>query len=353
MSRPRPSLKTSLLLMALASASAHTSATERVASEDLVDYVARRLSTLPASEAANSNGLRFQVEINRVLTQVHIQQRSNISVAGEATTQYQGWLAAAPAIFIQHAQRFYILLPQGERLERYRFARNTPGYRYRASARQRSPGLSALTEQMASAKQRRSLTAPTRTPGPQRLRVYVFIHDDIGARDEGDINADYFSWWSADLLQRLNDKISDIEMNYVLNQPGTTDYPYRRRGAEGLNEWRSRAEHNVAQQGGFRLDDDKEKSTKFLLLTASDPGYGGSAIVANRGRASIASWRDVQTPAHVLGHTLGATHAAAEIRYRNGWWCETNMINPSLDLRQRCRTYSDANIENIRNYFGQ
>ena len=351
MPRPLPSLKISLLLMALASASTPTRATERVASEDLVDYVARRLPALPDSGSSADGGLRFQVEINRAPAQVRIQQRSNISVAGANSAHYQGWLGDAPAFFIHNDHQFYMLLPQGERLKRYRFTRHQPGYRYRASARR--PGKALASERITGSKPRRSLSAMDAASGAQRLRVYVFLHDDLGVRGYGDVHADYFSWWSADLLQRLPDKISHIEMNYIRKQPGSTDFPYREPGVAGLDEWGGRAWRFAAQQGGFSFDDDAEKRTKFLLLTASGPDHGRTAIAVNGGTVAIASWRDVQTPAHVLGHTLGATHAEAEIRYRNGWWCETNMVNPSLDLRQRCRTYSDANIENIRNYFGQ
>ncbi|HVI55015.1 MAG TPA: hypothetical protein VM621_08185 [Luteibacter sp.] len=177
---------------------------------------------------------------------------------------------------------------------------------------------------------------------PNRLTFHLMLHDDVGHLSSQHIHAGYVAWWLADLLRNVV-RGERVDVLYSQGMRGVTDLPYQYIGS--LYNW-SDAVRNFAYENRIP----RTYKHKYLLIVNGmpEPGlYGRSWQKGSEGIASIGGrYPEI---AHQLGHLLGATHANAEVRY-SGWWCETNMIAPSLALRSNCYGYSAANMRLINDY---
>lgn len=202
----------------------------------------------------------------------------------------------------------------------------------------------------------------------QPLRVFFFLHDDLVQPIKTDqmawiygrgpaapvslgdlieeIHAAHVAWW-LDELERDLIPGEPIRVVYRAGMPGLTDARY---GAETtLTDWA----FALGQQASrYKLPWLASFRHKFVLLVPGSvaPGIAGKAHI--EGAAAVASLADrYSTVAHELGHTLGASHDDAEVRFAGLWWCQTTMyawVNPFLTS---CLAYSQANRERIRDYY--
>jgi hypothetical protein len=318
---------------------------ESLAATQVVDYVERQLSDLGECP---EEGIRFRVEINGRRVQLVMLKKLDITVVGSALRTYRGSVDGRPATFVKDTDQLIVVLPGATEPERLVFDRE-PGSGPRRVVEAR--GRESVPVNRPRLRRPRSVALAE----PKPLRIYVFIHDDVGTTSWGSIHADYFSWWARDLQERLGSVIGEVQINFVSGMRGVTDMNYRslpntfESRFEAFDGFIDRAMRIVTSRGLHRQPDYSPSRTKFILLTRHKI-FGKSGIGQHEGDAAFATMSSYYTPAHELGHTLGAMHEAGEVRYQNAWWCETNMVSPSLDIRTACRVYSEANIANIRAY---
>lgn len=176
---------------------------------------------------------------------------------------------------------------------------------------------------------------------PNRLTFHLMLHDDVDMTSQH-IHAGYVAWWLAD-LQRNVMHGKKVDVLYSQRIPGVTDMRYHYMGS--LHDWSDVIGDYAREQHIPRT-----YKHKFLLVVKGtpEPGrYGRSWQKGSDGIASV-SGRYPEL-AHQLGHLLGAKHSKAEVRF-GGWWCETNMLAPSLLVRSNCYVYSRENMRLIDDY---
>lgn len=177
------------------------------------------------------------------------------------------------------------------------------------------------------------------------LTVWVFPHDELVDISNEQLRLDYFDPWLAEMRE-----ITDlpVQIRFQRNVPGLTDLDYHADDpSQSLAAWSDAAWTWRRQQnapGGVLHN-------KYLLLTRLplDPGNETLGLAHQTGHAAIASIHSYATPGHELGHTLSATHEAAEVNF-NGWFCETYMFPTRLNVRSNCYRYSEENRANIARY---
>ncbi len=183
---------------------------------------------------------------------------------------------------------------------------------------------------------------PERAAKDDPLTINIFVHDDTDIVDGHDLYRDYLSWWLAELQEKI---VPDqaIKVDVVGRIRGVTDIKYG--GSASITRWTSVVAKLVEKQGFRRTHKDK-----YLLFTKNEisPGLSGVAL-RNKSEAIASKAGGYSIIAHELGHTLGALHEDAEIRY-GGWWCETNMYGNHSPFRSHCCVYSDKNRARIRDY---
>ncbi|WP_143136221.1 hypothetical protein [Burkholderia ubonensis] len=183
--------------------------------------------------------------------------------------------------------------------------------------------------------------------------LYVFVHDDMNNPSVTSIHATHFAWW-VEHMQRDVAPGLEISISYLYNKPGVTNMAYRNTGGSVLDVYLAFASNvrNYFGVAGRQLYFNDQHKHKALLLTKhplTSEVYG-YAVIGNE--YAIASSDPSITPAHELGHLFRAVHSDGEVRYRNGWWCETLMYSADLwsDFRSVCPEYSEKNKQRIRNY---
>jgi hypothetical protein len=172
------------------------------------------------------------------------------------------------------------------------------------------------------------------------LFLYIFVHDDIGLKDRSALHKDYFEWMQKDLESFTGRRVS---LQFIENTAPWTDFRYQGENVEKTHfEWA----RLVTQ---YRTDNNLPVNavSKYILLTRNTLNEHTLGVTKAKHYAAIASAANYTTPAHEIGHMLGGTHEAAEVLFKKGWWCETNIVatrNPTL---ANCYIYSDKNKQII------
>lgn len=178
------------------------------------------------------------------------------------------------------------------------------------------------------------------------LHFYVFLHDDIPQAERENISKDHFSWLRKDLESFTHRR---VYVDFIQNVAPITQYPYQGENLEKiLNGW----EHNVNDY----IDNNNlpmNNRTKYLLLTNTKINSVTLGVARDKRYAGIASVGNYSTAAHEIGHLLGGAHENAEVLFKAGWWCETNIFPTRINVRANCYHYSDKNKEAIAAYLSE
>ncbi|AVX25521.1 Uncharacterized protein ALO42_00814 [Pseudomonas syringae pv. atrofaciens] len=170
----------------------------------------------------------------------------------------------------------------------------------------------------------------------QPLTLYLVLHDDLSHHNTLELRQDYFAWLIKD-LESFTDRY--VRLAFIRDVPGLTDFAYQNDDVdETYYAWKNTMDRYV-------IDNDMERNatTKYLLLTQNKINSKTLGASEDKSYTGIASLETFTIPAHELGHMLGGTHEAAEVLYKGGWWCQTNIIESHEKIRSNCYVYSDAN----------
>ncbi|MBI6719388.1 hypothetical protein [Pseudomonas syringae] len=170
----------------------------------------------------------------------------------------------------------------------------------------------------------------------QPLTLYLVLHDDLSHHNTLELLQDYFAWLIKD-LESFTDRY--VQLAFIRDVPGLTDFAYQNDNVdETYYAWKNTMDRYV-------IDNDMERNatTKYLLLTQNKINSKTLGASEDKSYTGIASLETFAIPAHELGHMLGGTHEAAEVLYKGGWWCQTNIIESHEKIRSNCYVYSDAN----------
>ncbi|ALU62956.1 MULTISPECIES: hypothetical protein [Pseudomonas syringae group] len=170
----------------------------------------------------------------------------------------------------------------------------------------------------------------------QPLTLYLVLHDDLSHHNTLELRQDYFAWLIKD-LESFTDRY--VRLAFIRDVPGLTDFAYQNDDVdETYYAWKNTMDRYV-------IDNDMERNAtnKYLLLTQNKINSKTLGASEDKSYTGIASLETFTIPAHELGHMLGGTHEAAEVLYKGGWWCQTNIIESHEKIRSNCYVYSDAN----------
>ncbi|MCF5649806.1 hypothetical protein GIV49_09475 [Pseudomonas syringae] len=170
----------------------------------------------------------------------------------------------------------------------------------------------------------------------QPLTLYLVLHDDLSHHNTLELRQDYFAWLIKD-LESFTDRY--VRLAFIRDVPGLTDFAYQNDDVdETYYAWKTTMDRYV-------IDNDMERNAtnKYLLLTQNKINSKTLGASEDKSYTGIASLETFTIPAHELGHMLGGTHEAAEVLYKGGWWCQTNIIESHEKIRSNCYVYSDAN----------
>ena len=170
----------------------------------------------------------------------------------------------------------------------------------------------------------------------QPLTLYLVLHDDLSHHNTLELRQDYFAWLIKD-LESFTDRY--VRLAFIRDVPGLTDFAYQNDDVdETYYAWKNTMDRYV-------IDNDMERNAtnKYLLLTQNKINSKNLGASEDKSYTGIASLETFTIPAHELGHMLGGTHEAAEVLYKGGWWCQTNIIESHEKIRSNCYVYSDAN----------
>ncbi|MDU8502608.1 hypothetical protein RYB01_25955 [Pseudomonas syringae] len=169
------------------------------------------------------------------------------------------------------------------------------------------------------------------------LFFFLLIHDDVKETSDERLTQDYFAWLIKD-LESFTDR--RVHLQFVRNVPDVTDFQYKNENTDQTyGAWRSEINQYLKEQN-LPING----TSKYLLVTQSKMN---STTAGFNGNTGIASLETFTAPAHELGHMLGGTHELAEVIYKGGWWCETNLVATRQFVRANCYVYSDKNKQKI------
>ena len=181
--------------------------------------------------------------------------------------------------------------------------------------------------------------------GVSTAGFYMYLHDDLRGVSEKHVHAGYVAWWVAGMRRTL--AVSKIQAVYRRDIKGLTDLPYGYETA--LDDWTVAAEAQAERDGLLSVDG--RAWFKHMLITSGMPLPGAHGQAWVRGDQAIASIRGPYSViAHEFGHTLSASHEAAEIDWSNVWPCETNLYPYANALRSNCYRFTPANERRMRDY---
>ncbi|KIY41696.1 hypothetical protein TZ03_06200 [Pseudomonas sp. 10-1B] len=171
------------------------------------------------------------------------------------------------------------------------------------------------------------------------LVVTIFPHDELANVSDESIHKDYVQPWLEEMRKISN---HSIEIIFKRDVAGITDIPYEQMSPEETVNIFAKAAHPQ-----FRWQ-------KAILLARNPFGLNSERIetfgLAMIGHPyAIASLAAYSTLGHEQGHTMNATHEAAELRY-TPWPCESYVYPNRNPLRSNCYRYSDQNRATISNY---
>jgi hypothetical protein len=304
-----------------------------------------------ASEQRPAEGFSLPVTLDDRQTRANIVKRINVTIEGSRIETFSGQIDGQPALFIKSADSLHILSPDEAGMKRYTFSRGKT--QYQRSILDRAPRgvTSTANDEIIPQDAPPPLAKDGQARGgKKKLRVFAFLHDDVGMPQET-VYVNHLAWWAADLDNKLSDELNGIEIRYIANMPGYTNFDYYVSDSDTmLNKWKEKVQQYKLDNKVSQLPDYNLYTNKFILLTRNAYPNGVMGIAFVGGDSAWSSLLHSSTAAHELGHTLRANHESAEILYRNGWWCETNVYPEGFALRSACQIYSDANIERIKDY---
>ncbi|MGN6481568.1 reprolysin-like metallopeptidase [Luteibacter sp.] len=248
---------------------------------------------------------------------------------------YRATLNGRPAVLTRGGRRLDITLADGEDVETRVFEMEDG-----AASHELPEPLAVQRGDPTRERVRRS----AETPGePQTVDIHMFVHNDVtGYMTREAVHAGYVAWWLSDALRIL--PFARVDVRYHPPIQGLSDMPYMH--GHVLLDWMT-----VVEQWAGDEDLDDSHLRKYVLVTLAAPAPGVGGVAWQGGNAAVASIAGrYRILAHELGHMFGATHAAAEVQYRGGWWCESNMLATSSVFRSNCYRYSAENERRIRRY---
>jgi hypothetical protein len=183
---------------------------------------------------------------------------------------------------------------------------------------------------------------------PKPIVIVVIKHDDLKDYSTSQLYPDYFSWFKPELEKVAQRKVQ-IRIPPVGAHPSLSGFNYKQADARKATlEWWALVQElhiNTVQRGDL-----EQALTKILLLTRDNltSEVAGMAIINSH--AAIASITQYRTPAHEIGHMLGATHDDGAIEY-DGWWHHSIMFDDDFaSFRGNSYRFTEKNRANIRNY---
>lgn len=190
------------------------------------------------------------------------------------------------------------------------------------------------------------------------ITIVVIIHNDLLDYPRDKLYQDYFSWLATE-LEDISQRPVFIQMSDKDEVPELSNYNYRNpdmdAAAKGWQQIVRDLYNTISKQESFHSD-----LVKILLLTRYNinetlwgllGGIGGVAY--RKGYAGIAAITSHHTPAHEIGHMLGATHEDSEVHY-DGWWHDSIMLtDQGSPFRGNRFRFSDKNRQNIRDYLAK
>ncbi|MGV8916823.1 MAG: hypothetical protein ACOH2R_03305 [Pseudomonas sp.] len=178
------------------------------------------------------------------------------------------------------------------------------------------------------------------------LFFYVFIHDDIPLHERDTLRQDYFTWLLKDLESFTGRR---VYLELIQNSGPLTSFRYQGEDLYSmLDDWTKLV--NVYRNSNNLPINIR---SKYLLLTKSPINNHALGYAGFKYPTGVASLGSYPAAAHELGHMLGGVHEAAEVLFKNGWWCETNLVATRVPLRANCYHYSDENKKAIAAYLSE
>ncbi|KPY74667.1 hypothetical protein ALQ00_05091 [Pseudomonas syringae pv. tomato] len=172
------------------------------------------------------------------------------------------------------------------------------------------------------------------------LFFFLLIHDDVKETSDERLVEDYFAWLIKDLESFTGRR---VHLQFIRNVPDVTDFQYKNENTDQTyGAWRSEINQYLKEQN-LPING----TSKYLLVTQSRMNSTTAGFATLGGNTGIASLETFTAPAHELGHMLGGTHELAEVIYKGGWWCETNLVATRQSIRANCYFYSDQNKQKI------
>ncbi|MHC8329792.1 zinc metalloprotease [Pseudomonas sp. LB1P83] len=206
-----------------------------------------------------------------------------------------------------------------------------------------------MKEDETSARDKRSLMDENPEQSKNPILLMVYIHSDLDEYDINELNHDYFSWARTE-LQDISNRNIDMILITKSTSPEMANFDYKDvSSAYSLHRW-----SQLVNKTSLRIPAAQSyhpKLIKHLLLTRNPINEKIAGVAYSKDECGIASISSYMTPAHEIGHMLGATHEDAEVIY-NGWWHDT-IMKPVNALHGNDYRFSDKNRENIRNYLSK
>ncbi|MBA1232357.1 hypothetical protein G7013_22165 [Pseudomonas viridiflava] len=172
------------------------------------------------------------------------------------------------------------------------------------------------------------------------LFFFLFLHDDVKETDTERLVTHYFAWLVKDLESFTGRR---VHMQFLRGIPTLTDFAYKGGDSDAIyGAWKQRVDQYLNAQNLPR-----NGTTKYLLVTQDKIDSSTLGFTVDKGYTGIASLDTYTAAAHELGHMLGGTHELAKVLYRDGWWCETNLVAVRQVVRANCYVYSDKNKQRI------
>ncbi|WP_434696292.1 hypothetical protein J3P89_27685 [Pseudomonas sp. Z1-14] len=183
---------------------------------------------------------------------------------------------------------------------------------------------------------------------PKPIVILVIQHDDLKDYSVSQFYPDYFSWFNTE-LERVAHRKVQITVHPVGTYPSLSGFNYKHADeVKTIREWRRLVEElhiKTVHNRGL-----EPSLTKILLLTRDNLNSKVAGIANVKGYAAIASITKYRTPAHEIGHMLGATHDDGAIEY-DGWWHNSIMFGDGFqDFRGNTYRFTEKNRANIRSY---
>jgi hypothetical protein len=177
----------------------------------------------------------------------------------------------------------------------------------------------------------------------RELHFYIFLHDNAGESNYAKFHNWYIAWWVRDMERTVKPGVP-VTVHIKERIAGVTDFNYHGKTVSDMLSGFQRVAANYLTPTGAP-ESELRKTMLFIGdCPASWDGYYGYARL--NGTVAMASGTGPRHGvAHEFGHTIGAVHEDAELRFG----CVTNMRSWTPPFVS-CKVYSKRNDERIRTY---